>query len=318
MSLSSSLKQIDHNLSLLVSAKPRSTESIELWRRHQTDAVAWVLDNQLLPSLDGWQQNVLTSPAQRSIWNLCRQSGKSTTAALISLHESIFEDSSVTLLVSPSLNQSSELFRKVKGFYDRLDDPPALVEDKATRFTLSNNSRVISLPDSEDTIRTYSANLIIEDESARVDDATYLACKPMLAVTGGRHVLMSTPKYQLGHFHEIWSNHERGDGWQAIMITAPQCPRISPEFLESERRSMPEDVFMAEYFGKFRGVDGCVFDPDLVSKIFRKDIVPLFSNDSGEDHNEGAVDEEDNYPASNPLKIKSIPGIKGFGNSAHE
>ena len=63
------------------------------------------------------------------------------------------------------------------------------------------------LPGQEKTIRGFSGvTLIIEDEASRVDDTLYRAVRPMLAVSGGRLILMSTPYGQTGHFFEEWTN----------------------------------------------------------------------------------------------------------------
>jgi phage terminase large subunit-like protein len=56
--------------------------------------------------------------------NCCRQSGKSTIAALLALHRAVFYPDGLILLVSPSLRQSSELFRKITDFFGRLAEKP--------------------------------------------------------------------------------------------------------------------------------------------------------------------------------------------------
>jgi hypothetical protein len=57
----------------------------------------------------------------------------------------------------------------------------------------------------------------------------YYAVRPMLAVSGGRLVALSTPFGKRGWFHH---EYEEGQGWERIKITAYDCPRISPAFLE--------------------------------------------------------------------------------------
>ena len=119
---------------------------------------------------------------------------------------------SLILLVSPSLRQSTELFRKVTGLLDRLPAAspagarrPALTEDNRLSCVLANRSRIVSLPSSEATIRGFSgAALIIEDEASRVSDDLYRAVRPMLATSGGRLILMSTPYGRRGHFWDVW------------------------------------------------------------------------------------------------------------------
>jgi hypothetical protein len=57
-------------------------------------------------------------------------------------------------------------------------------------LTLSNGARIIALPGKEETIRGFSGvTLLVIDEAARVLDDLYQACRPMLAVSGGRIIL---------------------------------------------------------------------------------------------------------------------------------
>lgn len=66
--------------------------------------------------------------------------------------------------------------------------------------------RIVSLPSSEATVRGFSgAALIVEDEASRVPYDLYCAMWPMLAISGGRLVLMSTPFGKRGHFFEEWT-----------------------------------------------------------------------------------------------------------------
>jgi len=69
---------------------------------------------------DPWQAKVLRWTETRLMLNCSRQSGKSTTAAIVALHRAIYYTKSLVLLVSPSLRQSSELFRKVNEFLNTL------------------------------------------------------------------------------------------------------------------------------------------------------------------------------------------------------
>ena len=80
------------------------------------------------------------------------------------------------------------------GFMRMLEPRPVLEEDNRLSFTLSNGSRVVSLPGTSETVRGFSApRLVIEDEAAFVEDGVYGAVRPMLAVSSGRLILMSTP-----------------------------------------------------------------------------------------------------------------------------
>src|SRR5215212_1500888 len=65
---------------------------------------------------DPWQEQLLRSEAPRGMLNCCRQSGKSTMAAVIALHRALTVPRSLVLCLAPALRQSQELFGKVLGF----------------------------------------------------------------------------------------------------------------------------------------------------------------------------------------------------------
>ena len=224
---------------------------------------------------DPWQEVVLRWSGKRLLMNCCRQSGKSTTAAILALHEAVYRPGSLVLLISPSLRQSSELFRKVTDLLSRLEVRPKLTEDNKLNLAFEGGSRVVSLPSSEATIRGFSgASLIVEDEAARVPDELYRSCRPMLATSGGRLVLMSTPFGRRGHFHEEWSSG--GALWERVQITARECPRISHEFLEEERRSLGDLFFRSEYLAEFTESSGQLFAYGGVAAALDDKVRPLF------------------------------------------
>lgn len=237
---------------------------------------------------DPWQEQVMMSSAKRILLNCSRQSGKSTSSAIIALHRAVFYPESLILLFSPSLRQSSELFKKVQAFYRLVPDQPRLPEDNKLSMTLKNGSRIVSLPSSEANIRGFSAvSLVIEDEASRVDDNLYRAVRPMLAVSSGKIMLMSTPWGKRGHFFEEWTG---GNLWERIEIPATVCPRISPVFLEEEMKSQGAWWFSQEYMCQFMETTDSLFNYDTIMAAMDDDLQPLF-------------------PVSGPVTRDTIPGI---------
>src|SRR3984893_16905965 len=117
---------------------------------------------------DLWQRQFLLSSARQVLLNCSRQSGKSTTVAALALHTALFQPASLTLLLSPSLRQSLELFRKVMTAYDLVGRPIPALGDSQTRLELANGSRVVCLPGNEETVRSFrGVALLIIDEAAR-------------------------------------------------------------------------------------------------------------------------------------------------------
>jgi len=220
---------------------------------------------------DPWQAELLRSDTKRLLLNCSRQSGKSTTTAILALHTAIFRPGSLILVLSPSLRQSLELFRKLTDNLDKIDPKPALAEDNKLSCSFETGSRVVALPGHEGTIRGFSApSLVVEDEASRVEDTIYGSIRPMLAVSNGRLILMSTPHGKRGHFFEAWQNG--GPDWHRIRITADQCPRITPEFLQEERRALGDWLYRQEYFGEFVETVDQLFHYDEVMKAISIDV----------------------------------------------
>ena len=203
---------------------------------------------------DPWQRELLRSDGKRSLVLCSRQSGKSTVAAAMAIHEASFKPSSLVLLLSPSLRQSGELFRKVLQLYKASGAAVPVKTESALRLELVNGSRIIALPAGEETIRGFSGvSLMIIDEAARVEDELYYSVRPMLAVSRGRLIALSTPWGRKGWFYHEWS---QADYWKKIRITARDCPRLSEEILDQERQSMGDAWFRQEYLCEFIDASG--------------------------------------------------------------
>jgi len=225
---------------------------------------------------DAWQRDLLRATARRMLVNVTRQGGKSSIAAVLAVHVAIYNPGSLVLLVSPSLRQSGELFLKCISTYRAAGRPVPSTAETLLRLELSNGSRIISLPGSETTTRGFSAPaLVILDEAARISDDLMMAITPMLATApNARLILLSTPNGKQGAFWRYWS--EGGDDWQRVEVPASAVPRISPRFLEEERRSMPSAWFRQEYESSFEQAEDAVFRYEDVRAAFSDDVQPLF------------------------------------------
>jgi hypothetical protein len=188
------------------------------------------------PELDPWQRQALRSTSRRQLFNCCRQSGKSTVAAIAAVHAAAYEPGALVLMLAPALRQSQELFR-----------------------------------------RGYSGvRLLVVDEASRVSDGLYMSIRPMLAVSGGRLLALSTPFGTRGWWHEAWRSEEP---WERFEVPATDCPRISPEFLEEERRSMGDWWYRQEYLCAFMDARDAVFRQADIAAAITPDVAPLFGSE---------------------------------------
>jgi hypothetical protein len=163
----------------------------------------------------------------------------------------LLEAPALVLLLSPTLRQSGELFRdKVLPLLGALGWPvPPLRKPSQLELHLSNGSRIVSLPESEEGIRCFSkVKLLVIDEAARVSEALYRAVRPMLSVSQGKLLCLSTPFGKRGFFYEAWSGKSR---WHRVEVAARQCPRITDEFLSEELEEIGERWFRQEYENEF-------------------------------------------------------------------
>jgi hypothetical protein len=250
----------------------------ERLKREKGDACLMARRGGIVP--DRWQSDLLRSGDKQMILLCSRQSGKSTVCAILGLHTALYQENALVLLLSPSLRQSSELFKKLRNIYNEIESPLSaqIIEESSTRIEFNNGSRVVCLPGSEQTVRGFSAvSLLIIDEASIVEDALYQSVRPMLAVSNGRVILLSTPRGRRGFFFDVWS--EGGGDWMRTKITADQCPRISPEWLAREKEAMPDFWFRQEFLCEFCETLDSVFSFDEVQSTLSDTLEPFIFED---------------------------------------
>jgi hypothetical protein len=78
-------------------------------------------------------------------------------------------------------------------------------------------------------------------------------------------LLASTPNGKVGFFHDAW--HGRGT-WRRVRVTADQCPRIGPAFLQEERLTLGPRFYEQEYMCEFHDAEGQVFPQQVIDAMF--------------------------------------------------
>jgi hypothetical protein len=143
-------------------------------------------------------------------------------------------------------------------------------------------------------VRGYSSvTLLVVDEASRVEDELYTALRPMVAVSQGRLIALSTPMGRRGWW---WSAWESAEDWHRFRVPAPQCPRISRAFLEQEKCTLAPWVYRQEYECEASETMDQIFGYDVVMGALAADVPPLFtppspgsSQDATSDGDHGAV-----------------------------
>lgn len=257
---------------------------------------------------DPWQQQLLESQSQRILVLCSRQVGKSQTAAAKALATALLDPPAEILIVSRAQRQSGELLRKVKELYSalcggrvkrrkwqpktlkheliapaELTDDQSASRDNVLSMEFNNGSRIISLPSTAETIVGFSAiDLLIIDEAARTSDQLYLSLRPMLMVSKGQLLVLSSPYGRRGWFYKAWNDCEeavakgRKPAWERISVRADEVERIDKEWLEQERMDIGDRWFRQEYLCSFEADTGAVFDYEFVQAAIRDCGDPIF------------------------------------------
>jgi hypothetical protein len=225
----------------------RSSSSVRR-TRHRLDPAALFADVVAKP--DPWQRKALRSDAKRQLYLASRQSGKSSVAAIKALHTAMYTPRSLVLLVSPSLPQSQEIFRKCLTAYRDLGRPEGVAAESALRIELGNGSRIVSLPGSEKTTVGYTASLLVLDEAAETSSDLIDALYPSVAASGGAIVALTSAKGARGWFYELWTSQEVERVWERFKVTADECPRLE-DIVEEARMTRGEPHVRQEYYCSF-------------------------------------------------------------------
>ncbi len=214
---------------------------------------------------DPWQKKVLESSERNILLNCSRGAGKSRVTSVLALHTALMEPARLVLLISRALRQSVELLRYVKEAFRALDTEIAIAKNSQTQIEFSNRSRIVALPGKEETIRSFQGvNLLILDEAARVPDLLYSSVRPMTGVANGRTVCLSTPFGQRGFFWRAWCDNS--GLWDRFQVSWKECPRLTEEFIEQERRQFGDAWVAQEYECDFTACEGLVY-PDFENAI---------------------------------------------------
>lgn len=182
------------------------------------------------------------------------------------------------LIVAPTLDQARLLFERALELLEASLDA---TERKAMRMRRSpyphlrvGEHRVMARSGHLGrALRGNEATDIVIDEAAFLPEAVITEiAMPMLATTGGRLTLISTPNGH-NHFWRFYTMGERGDHgvWSATAPTS-ESPYVEPGFLEVQRQLISERAFRVEYEAEFLDSAGRVFPTEDIDRCLVADL----------------------------------------------
>jgi len=220
-----------------------------------------------------WQRKWIDDLSRFRVMLKSRAVGGSFLIALESFLWSLLKPNSTILLISYSMRQSLELFRKVKEHINKWKGIQikyrgetysftATLSETKTQVEFQNNSRIVSLPNNPDAVRGYRADHVYVDEAAmfKNDFEIKSAIIPCIAGKEGRLSLISTPKGKRGWFYEAWSSSI----FSKHRVHYSHAPHITKEDLEGMRASMTDLEWAQEMEMEFLDELNALFPYEMI------------------------------------------------------
>jgi len=232
--------------------------------------------------LDQWQKEFIDTRAKRRAIAGARQCGKSMAVAIMAVHRMLTRADCQVIVLAKSERQSGLLVEKCRWILRKLGcEFGRDATNSVSIRLLANGSKMIGLPCSKNTIRGFTADLLILDEAAYVPDTVYMAARPMLASTDGDLVIMSTANEPVGFFWETMTRVVSAAvatvrDWFRMTVRARDVTRFSRDFLEDERRTLGAAVYAREYECVFEDSGTGVFQRSIVEAALTDEVKPLF------------------------------------------
>ena len=227
-------------------------------------------------SLEPWQVDVIGAKGNVVVRS-GRQAGKSTAISIKAGDYAMKNPKKEVLIIAAVERQAFLLFDKVlnyilgvdKYFIKKGKDRPT-----KSRIKLTNGSVIRCLPTglSGMGIRGFTIDLLIADEAAFIPEEVWTAVTPMLAITKGKIILLSTPFGRQGYFYRAYTD----PNFQTFHVSAEDCPRKDDKFLAQEKERMTELQYAQEYLGEFVDELRQFFPSDLIRKTMTLTKRPIF------------------------------------------
>jgi phage FluMu gp28-like protein len=188
-----------------------------------------IIQTVLLPYQRHWVND--NSRFKIGLW--ARQTGKDFSAMAEAVLDCVERPNKFWIVIAAGERQALESLEKGRQWSERLLDAGAIYltgqpiqcEISANEIKFSNGSRILALPAKAETVRGYSANLILTEFAFHENpDEIWRALYPTISnsMQGGHKLLriISTPNGSGNKFHELWTS---GQNFSRHRITIHQA-----------------------------------------------------------------------------------------------
>lgn len=222
------------------------------------------------------QEKFLLAKAKTKVLACGRRWGKTDACAVQVIAGLGDETPKRTLLVAPTIEQASFLFRRLRRLIEQLANRgmwehrfpsiPAFREKKMD-LVMGDHTVVARSAHSGNNLRGDEATDIIVDEAAYIKgEIVNEILTPMMATTDGTLTMISTPNGQ-DHFYEAFQEGlENTDEFWSLQAPSSDNTRVRKEFLERQKKRLSPSAYATEYEAQFVQREGYVFDRTAVEE----------------------------------------------------
>ena len=201
-----------------------------------------------------------------------RQLGISTITAAYITWLMLFHREKNVLIMATQFKTACNLVRKVRSIFKNLPDWILISKidvDNRTSIELSNGSQVKASSTAGDAGRSEALSLLVIDEAAHIENMEELwaGLYPTIS-TGGRCIVISTPKGVGNWFHKTYAEADQGtNDFFPVRLPWAVHPEHDQEWFEKESKNFSKREIAQEFLCNFNASGETVVHPDDIDRI---------------------------------------------------
>jgi len=187
-----------------------------------------------------------------------RQFGKSLLAQNLMLYWLLKSNKQKGAWISPIYNQAKKVFQELHNAAHSI----ITSSNKADLTMTFVNGSTLQFLSAEryDSIRGFSFNYMVIDEAAFIrEEAINEAIFPTLSAIGKKCLMISTPKSKNWFYTHYLKGKNNNDDFISFDAISTDNPYIDAEFINEQRKSLPDSIFRQEYLAQFSESGNDVF-----------------------------------------------------------
>lgn len=253
-----------------------------------------------------------------------RQSGKTTTATVVLLHEAIFNKDKTVAILANKAATSREILKRIKTAFEHLPSflKPGVKEWNKTSVMFDNGCVIMAEASSSDNIRGRSINILFLDEMAFIEGWEDFAASVLPTITAGtttKLIITSTPNGLNAFYELVEGARKKINGYALVEVPWYRVPGRDEEWKQKTLAllNFDQQKFNQEYEIEFMGSSGTLINGatlkllEHMDPIYTHDNLNIYKNKIGNHQYAIIVDSSEgkglDYSAFSVIDITTIP-----------